>query len=120
LIPQYYSWGKLMVSAAAMEALLAKLEAFPPIFDMIEAFGERTGPTNESLGGFQVIRRSKGRKFGTTSFVLGPALAKPYYSNKISNFRHRSVLPPQAYRRTWPQRARGSLVHPPDGLLSQY
>ncbi|KIW06545.1 uncharacterized protein PV09_02975 [Verruconis gallopava] len=59
LIPQFYSWGKLMISEQAMELILNKLKAFPLVFDVIEAFGERTGPTNESLGGIQVIRRNQ-------------------------------------------------------------
>ena len=39
-----------------MEALLTKVEASPLIFDMIEAFGERTSISNESLGGIKMTR----------------------------------------------------------------
>jgi hypothetical protein len=39
-----------------MEALLTKIEASPLIFDIIEAFGERTSISNESLGGVKLTR----------------------------------------------------------------
>jgi hypothetical protein len=46
-----------MVSDACMDALLTHLQAFPPTFDVIEAFGDRIGPSNESLGGIQLQQR---------------------------------------------------------------
>jgi hypothetical protein len=50
-----------MISADALDALMMHLHAFPPIFDMIEAFGERTGPSNESLGGAQIVQHHTGK-----------------------------------------------------------
>ena len=66
-----------MVSESAMEALLSKLEAFPPVFDMIEAFGERTGPSNESLGGIHVNQRRNGQ----TGAIIFPSLVRIYNDN---------------------------------------
>lgn len=53
LVPQEYSWGSLLISEEGFRKLLSHFEVFPPFLDVVHAFGRRTSPASDSIGGFQ-------------------------------------------------------------------
>ncbi|OCL12990.1 hypothetical protein AOQ84DRAFT_385717 [Glonium stellatum] len=53
LVPQEYSWGSLLISEEGFRKLVSYFEVFPPFLDVVHAFGRRTTPASDSIGGFQ-------------------------------------------------------------------
>lgn len=56
MIPQEYSWGKLLISEDIMKRLLSHYNVFPAFLDVLNAFGERTTAAGDSLGGCYISR----------------------------------------------------------------
>lgn len=48
LIPQQYSWGRLVISYEAICKLFTYVQVFPAVIDMLLAFGEKTGYEDDS------------------------------------------------------------------------
>ena len=80
LIPQQYSWGKLVISYEAICMLLTHLKVFPAIIDMLRAFGEKIGHADESYSefSFQENEESFGEQILILSVFYLTVHEKPY------------------------------------------